>query len=120
MNEESKCRYYLFKCRYPGCNEHIPTKFFYPRSNFSSQPPLWDNHAKWHYDLAVVDVPCPFCRLLNQFQVRERLKEISRHEYEIETREVKARITVMNVINKVLTQNYSVTQSLYQSQSLRG
>jgi hypothetical protein len=120
MNEESKCRYYIFKCRYPGCNEHIPSEFFCSRSNPTAHPPLWENHVKWHNDLAVVDVPCPFCRLLNQFQVREHVKEISRQEFEAETREVKARITVMNVINKVLTQNCSVTQSLSQLQPLGG
>jgi hypothetical protein len=48
------------------------------------------------------------------------VKEISRQEFEAETREVKARITVMNVINKVLTQNGSVTQSLSQLQPLGG
>jgi phage FluMu protein Com len=119
MNEESKCRYYIFKCRYPGCNEHIPAEFFCPRSN-AAQPPLWENHAKWHNDLAVIDVHCPFCRLLNQFQVREHVKEISRQEFEAETREVRARISVMNVINKVLTQNCSVTESLSQLQPLGG
>jgi len=118
-NEESKCRYYIFKCRYPGCKEHIPAEFFCPRSNFTAQPSLWENHAKLRNDLAV-DVPCPFCRLLNQFQLKEHVKEINRQEFEAETREVKARISVMNVINKVLTQNCSATQSLSQLQPLGG
>ncbi len=108
---ENNRNYHVFKCRYPGCNEIIPVESF----NSSTIPSngmsyLQKEGAGLSYDITAVDVTCPYCFRTNQFQIKDRIRPISRHEYEVLNSAVKSKMSLMRV-TKILLSNEQVDRT---------
>jgi hypothetical protein len=100
---ENNLKYHVFKCRFPGCNEIIPVE-----SSFSS--PLTSMGMSYlkkegvglSHDLIAVDATCPYCSRTNHFQIKDRIRDISKHEYDVLSNVVKSKLSLIRVTYKVL------------------
>lgn len=102
-NTENNRNYHVFKCRFPGCNEIIPVESFsadtIPSIGMSY---LQKEGVGLSYDLIAVDATCPYCSKTNHFQIKDRIRDISKHEYEVLSHVVKSKLSLMHVTYKVL------------------
>ena len=102
---KSGSNYNVFKCGFPGCNEIIPVESFIS----SSIPSMGMMYLKKQgvglsHDLVAVDVICPYCSKTNHFQLKDRIRSISRQEYEVLSQVVKSKLSVIRVTYKQLSQ----------------
>jgi hypothetical protein len=97
--------YNIFKCIFPGCNKSIPVEFFLSHNNYSTGISfLQKDWIDLSHDLIAIDVSCPFCRHPNHFRVMDRVKEISKQEYDAQIKVVKSSSSSVEVSCKVKTQ----------------
>jgi hypothetical protein len=97
--EESKTRFYIFKCHNITCKEIIPVQFFLSHKNTS--PGIFfviPQNEGLNEGLASVDAKCPFCRKINHFRINESIKEISKQEFELSISLSDSKISQVNVI----------------------
>ena len=102
-NTENNHNYHVFKCRFPGCNEIIPVESFssdtIPSMGMSY---LQKEGVGLSHDLIAVDATCPYCSKTNHFQIKDRIRDISKQEYEVLNNVVKSKLSLMHVTYKVL------------------
>jgi hypothetical protein len=100
---ENNCNYHVFKCRFPGCNEIIPVESF-SSSTFPSMgiSYLQKEGVGLSHDLIAVDATCPYCSKTNHFQIKDRIRPISRQEYEVLSHVVKSKLSLVRVTYKIL------------------
>jgi hypothetical protein len=104
-DEKIKTRYYIFKCRYPACQEIIPVEFIVTRQNPSDEVFRLKKENRGgglSDDMADIEARCPFCNCINHFQIKDSIKEISHHDYESGMKLTHAKIALMNVIHRAL------------------
>ncbi len=104
-DKEIKTRYYIFKCRYPACQEIIPVEFISTRQNSSPWVFRLEKENRGgglSGNMATIEARCPFCNRINHFQIKDSIKEISHHDYESGMKLTHAKITLMNVIHRAL------------------
>jgi len=92
-NSETITRYFVFTCRYPDCNEHVPVELFFMQRDFSLgmfHPGKLDEG--WRYEVSLCDFVCTFCRRLNHVLIQDCVKEMSRQEYESELSSLEERV----------------------------
>jgi hypothetical protein len=105
-NTEISHNYHIFRCCSYGCHEIIPVESFFSLSI----PPLrmsylQDEKAQLNYDLHAIDVTCPYCSRTNHFQIKDRIRPISRQEYKDLSHAVESRCFLMRDTNKILLSN---------------
>ena len=103
---ENNRTYHVFQCRFPGCNEIIPVESF----SSSAIPSMGMSYLQKEgsglsHDLITVDATCPYCSKTNHFQIKDRIRSISRHEYEVLSHVVKSKLSLMQVTYKILQSN---------------
>lgn len=99
---KSTTNYNIFKCLFAGCNKNIPVECFLSNYNFSKGIPYLEKEGiDLMQDLIAVDVTCPFCSNVNHFRVMDRVKEISKQEFDEESNAVKSVCSKINYIYKV-------------------
>lgn len=107
--------YNIFKCLFPGCNKNIPVESFLSHDNYSTGITyLRKEGIDLIHDLIAVDVTCPFCSHTNHFQVMDRVREISKQEYDAQNDAVKSNFSRFKVVYKVKTQADSTVPPLSQ------
>jgi len=105
----TETRYFTFRCRYPECNEIIPSASFISRFTFSAgNLYLKRQDIEKGYDLITIDVTCPFCSSLNHFQILEHVKELTREDYEKESSALKTRLALRHEINELMTEDHQI------------
>jgi len=83
--EDAPTRFYLFNCRYPGCEGVIPVEFCLSLNNSCDCIFLMKKETgELSDDMAPVCDLCPLCNHVNHFQIKDSIREISCSEYEIE------------------------------------
>ena len=83
--EDAPTRFYLFTCRYPGCEGIIPVEFRLSLNNSCDCIFLMKKETGELSDnMAPVCELCPLCSHVNHFQIKDNIREISCSEYEIE------------------------------------
>ena len=102
-NTDNNCNYHVFQCRFPGCNEIIPIESF----SFSPIPSLGISYLQKEgvglsHDLIAVDATCPYCSRTNHFQIKDRVRSLSRQEYEELSHSVKSKLSLIRVTHKIL------------------
>jgi hypothetical protein len=100
---ENNRNYHVFKCRFPGCNEIIPVESF----NSSTIPSIGISYLQKEgvglsHDLIAVDATCPYCSRTNHFQIKDKIRSISRQEYEVLSHVVKSKLSLVRVTYKIL------------------
>ena len=95
--------YHVFKCRFPGCNEIIPVEsaISSPLTSMGMSY-LQKEGVGMSYDLIAVDATCPYCSKTNHFQIKDRIRAISKHEYEVLSQVVKSKLSLIRATYKVL------------------
>ena len=77
--EETKTKYYIFKCRNIACKEIITVKFSSSQNNsFSEILSMVHQYEKLNGNIDSVNVNCPSCRQIYHFKIDEGIKEISK------------------------------------------
>jgi hypothetical protein len=105
--------YNIFKCQFPGCNNTIPVESFLSQNNYSTGIPyLKKEGIDLSHDLIAIDVTCPFCSHTNHFQVIDRVRAISKQEYDAHSNAVKSNSSRIKVVYKVKTQADSAIPTL--------
>lgn len=83
--EDAPTRFYLFNCRYPGCEGVIPVEFRLSLNTSCDCIFLMKKElGELSDDMAPVCDLCPLCNHVNHFQIKDSVREISCSEYEIE------------------------------------
>ena len=100
---ENNRNYHVFKCRFPGCNEIIPVESSIP----SPIPSMGISYLRKEgvglsHDLIAVDATCPYCSKTNHFQIKDRIRSISRQEYEKLSHAVESKMSLIRVTYKIL------------------
>jgi hypothetical protein len=99
---EMTTNYNIFKCLFPGCNKNIPVESFLPQDNCSTGIPYLQREGiEFSHDLIAIDVTCPFCSHTNHFRVMDRVREISKQEYDAQINAVKSSSSRIKVVYKV-------------------
>jgi hypothetical protein len=107
--------YNIFKCQFPACNQNIPVESFLPHNNNSTGICyLQKEGIDLRHDLVAIDVTCPFCGHTNHFRVMDRVREISKQEYDAHSNAVKSNSSRINVVYKVKSQADSAFPTLHQ------
>ena len=120
-NGDTEIRYFTFRCRYPECNEIIPSASFISRFTFSAGSLfLKGQDVEKGYNLITIDVACPFCCALNHFQISEHVRELSREDYEEEHRAVKTKLALRHEINEVFAKDHQTLKGSSPTMSQRG
>ena len=102
-NTENNRNYNVFKCRFPGCNEIIPVETFNSSTTQSmGMSYLRKEGVGFSQDLIAVDATCPYCSNTNHFQLKDRIRSISRHEYEVLNHVVISKMSLVRVNYKIL------------------
>lgn len=97
-DEEAPARYYLFKCRSPGCEGIIPVEFRLSLNNsYDCIFLLKKKTGDINNGMAPVYDICPLCNHMNHFLIRDSFREMTCSEYEI-ARE-RARSTRQDIIS---------------------
>jgi hypothetical protein len=110
--------YNIFKCIFPGCNKNIPVESFLSHNNYSTGISyLQKEGIDLSHDLIAIDVTCPFCSHTNHFRVIDRVREISKQEYDDQSNAVKSNFSRIKVVYKVKTQAESTVPALTQRYS---
>ena len=96
--------YNIFKCLFPGCNKNIPVESFLSHNNYSTGISyLQKEGIDLSHDLIAIDVTCPFCSHTNHFRVMDRVRAISKQEYDAQSNAVKSNSSRIKVVYKVKT-----------------
>jgi hypothetical protein len=107
--------YNMFKCVFPGCNKSIPVESFLSHDNYSTGISyLQKEEADLSHDLIAIDVTCPFCSHTNHFRIKDRVRVISKQEYDAQSNAVKSNSSRIKVVYKVKTQAESAVPTLHQ------
>jgi ABC-type taurine transport system substrate-binding protein len=111
--------YNIFKCLSPECNKNIPVESFLSHNNYSTGISyLQKEGIDLRHDLIAIDVTCPFCSHTNHFRVMDRVREISKQEYDAQSDAVKSNSSRIKVVYKVKTQTDSAVPALLQVPTL--
>jgi hypothetical protein len=106
---EININYGMFKCCFPGCQKIFPVESFVSSTIPSvSWSYLQNEGVGLSYDLVSIDVTCPYCFHTNYFQIKDKVKSISRQEYEELNHSVKSKISQIRVSYKILKINEQV------------
>lgn len=101
----STTNYNIFKCRFPGCNKNIPVQSFLSHFDYSTGISyLQKEGIDLSHDLIAIDVTCPFCSHTNHFQVMDRVRQISKQEFDAQSNAVKSNSSRIKVVYKVKIQ----------------
>jgi hypothetical protein len=112
---EMTTNYNIFKCLFPGCNKNIPVESFLPQDNCSTGIPYLQREGiEFSHDLIAIDVTCPFCSHTNHFRVMDRVRELSKQEYDAQSNTVISNSSRIKVVYKVKTQADSTVPTLHQ------
>jgi hypothetical protein len=107
--------YNMFKCIFPGCNKSIPVESFLSHDNYSTGISyLQKEGIDLSHDLIAIDVTCPFCSHTNHFRVMDRVRGISKQEYEAQSNAVKSNSSRIKVVYKVNTKAESAFPTRHQ------
>jgi len=107
--------YNIFKCLSPGCNKNIPVESFLSQNNYSAGISyLQKEGIDLSHALVAIDVTCPFCSNTNHFRVMDRVREISKQEYDAQSNAVKSNSSRIKIVYKVKTQADSTVPTLHQ------
>jgi hypothetical protein len=107
--------YSIFTCMFPGCGKSIPVESFLSQNNYSTGIPyLQKEGIDLSQDLIAIDVICPFCSHTNHFQIIDRVREISKQEYDAQSNAVISSSSRIKVVYKVKTQADNTTPTLHQ------
>jgi hypothetical protein len=102
---KSTTNYNIFRCLSAGCTKHIPVESFLSDYNYSKGISyLQKEGIDLSHDLFSIDVTCPFCSHINHFRVMDRVREISKQEYDAQSHAVKSSATGIRYGYKVNTQ----------------
>jgi hypothetical protein len=94
--------YNIFKCRFPGCNKNIPVASFLAHNDYSiGISYLQKEGIDLNHYLIAIDATCPFCSHANHFRVMDRVREISRQEYDAQSNTVKANSSRIKIVYRV-------------------
>ena len=100
---EADHNYHIFKCRFPGCNEIIPVESITTSPVTSmGRSYLQSQGVATSHDLMEIDATCPYCSMTNRFQVKDRIRDISKQEYDEQNHAVKSKFALIRVTYKVL------------------
>jgi hypothetical protein len=100
---ENNCNYHVFKCRFPGCQEIIPVESTISSSITSmGMSYLQKEGVGMSHDLIAVDATCPYCSRTNHFQIKDRVRPISRQEYDVLNTVVKSKLSLIRVTYRIL------------------
>ena len=107
--------YNIFKCLYPGCNKSIPVESFLSQDNYSTgMSYLQKEGIDLSHDLIAIDVTCPFCSHTNHYRVMDRVRGITKQEYDAQSNAVISSSSRIKVVYKVKTQADSKVPTLHQ------
>jgi ABC-type taurine transport system substrate-binding protein len=96
--------YNIFKCQFSGCNKNIPVESVLSHNNYSEGISyLQKEGIDLRHDLIAIDVTCPFCSKTNHFRVMDKVREISKQEYDTQSNAVKSNSQRIMVAYKVKT-----------------
>ncbi|MEN6473836.1 MAG: hypothetical protein ABFD81_07485 [Syntrophaceae bacterium] len=111
----SVTNYSIFKCPFPGCNKNIPVESFLSHDSCSTGISyLRKEGIELSHDLVAIDVTCPFCSHTNHFQAVDRVREISKQEYDAQSNPVKSSSSRIKVVYKVKTRADGASPNLTQ------
>lgn len=101
--------YHIFPCRSPGCHEIIPVESFIS-STISSISMAYLQHegVGLSQDLVAVDVTCPYCRHTNHFHMKDRIRSISRKEYQELSNTVLSKVSLVRVVYRILQSTHGI------------
>jgi hypothetical protein len=54
------------------------------------------------HDLIEVDAVCPYCSKTNHFKIKDRIRPVSKQEYDVLSHAVKSKLSLIRVTYKVL------------------
>jgi hypothetical protein len=101
----STTNYNIFKCLFPKCNKNIPVESYLSLYNYSTGVAYLQREGiDLNHDLVAVDVTCPFCNHTNHFRVMDRVREISKQEYDTQINTVKSNSSRIKIVYKIKTQ----------------
>ena len=107
---QTETRYYIFRCRNRECNETIPVMSFISQYTYTAGGAyltyLKGRAVERDCDLIAVDVICPFCCSANHLRIMENNRELSRHDYEEETKAMRIKLALSHELDKVLAQDH--------------
>jgi hypothetical protein len=103
---ENNLKYHVFKCRFPGCNEIFPVEsFIFSPITSMGMSYLHNEGVGLSHDLIAVDATCPYCSHTNHFQIKDRIRSISKQEYDVLSNVVLSKLSLIRVTYKILQGN---------------
>jgi hypothetical protein len=107
--------YNIFNCLSPGCNKSIPVESFLSQDNYSTgMSYLQKEGIDLSHDLIAIDVTCPFCSQTNHYRIMDRVRGITKQEYDAQSNAVISSSSRIKVVYKVKTQADSKVTTLHQ------
>jgi hypothetical protein len=59
-------------------------------------------------DLVAVDVTCPYCHHTNHFQMKDRIRSISRKEYQEFSNAVLSKMSLVRVVYRIMQSTHGI------------